>query len=73
MIVAGIDEAGYGPLLGPLVVSAALFRVPSDDDLDLWDALSPVVSRAPVDGAVPVNDSKKLYQREMPALQRPPH
>ncbi len=30
-IVAGIDEVGYGPTLGPLVVAAAVFRI---DDRD---------------------------------------
>lgn len=49
MILAGIDEAGYGPQLGPLVVSMAAFRVvgklpPPDaeeapDPHDLWRAL----------------------------------
>ena len=32
MIVAGIDEAGYGPMLGPLVVGCAAFEVLETDD-----------------------------------------
>ena len=40
-IVAGIDEAGYGPWLGPLVVSAAALRVPPElAEVDLWKTLS---------------------------------
>jgi len=65
-VIAGIDEAGYGPLLGPLVVAATAFRVPAErHEADLWDALSAVVSPAikGARGRLPVADSKKVYHR----------
>lgn len=51
-LYAGVDEAGYGPVLGPLCVSAAVFRVaapiePGGAAPDLWKALRRAVSRAP--------------------------
>ncbi|MCP4250182.1 MAG: hypothetical protein GY778_24325 [bacterium] len=65
-IVAGIDEAGYGPLLGPLVVTGAAFEVP-DDRLDacLWEQLAESVTRRPGrrELRLPIVDSKKLYHR----------
>lgn len=66
LIVAGIDEAGYGPLLGPLCVGMAAFRVeswrPGDPPPNLWSALSPAVCRKPGDKKrrIAVDDSKKL-------------
>lgn len=64
-VVAGIDEAGYGPLLGPLVVSGAAFEVPDPAvDDDLWTRLSEVVCRSPRDPTrVPVDDSKRLFSQ----------
>lgn len=63
----GTDEAGYGPNLGPLVISASLWHVP--DQMrgdDLYAALADVVSRRETrDSAlsqVPMADSKTLYK-----------
>ncbi len=64
-ILAGIDEAGLGPLLGPLVVTGAAFRVP-DDQLDrcLWQTLrlSCASSMARAGRRLVVADSKRLYR-----------
>lgn len=68
----GIDEAGYGPNLGPLVMAAVVIEScgPADacpPDLDppanLWDDLAPSVCRAggPTDRFA-VDDSKKILK-----------
>ena len=64
-VVAGIDEAGYGPRLGPLLVSAVAFRVPDDAaDGCLWERLAPVVGRSVRDRErVAVDDSKRLFSQ----------
>jgi ribonuclease HII len=65
----GTDEAGYGPNLGPLVISATVWEVPDGvGGEDLYRLLGPCVAplpgRAADDGPAPVafGDSKRLYK-----------
>lgn len=70
-VLAGIDEAGYGPRLGPLVTSATAFRLPeaagsagaSPHGAVLWELLSDAVSGAGrrAGKRLRVCDSKVVY------------
>jgi len=63
-LLIGMDEAGYGPNLGPLVVSATVWEVPGDPrKIDLWKTFAGVVEQsAPVDNShIQIADSKLVY------------
>lgn len=66
--IAGIDEAGYGPTLGPLVISlasvASASPIDGKDDADLIrNCLGTAVCRRPgrFRHRIPIDDSKRLY------------
>ncbi|MHC4552940.1 MAG: ribonuclease H family protein [Planctomycetota bacterium] len=66
-LLVGIDEAGYGPLLGPLVVSCAAFELPESLLREnLWDILHKGVSQQKkgLQGRLLIADSKKAYNRK---------
>lgn len=77
LVVVGIDEAGLGPLLGPLCVGLTAFRVeswaPGDPRPDLWRLLASGVCKAPRDpeGRVAVADSKELKLANNAAKRHP--
>ncbi|HUG19283.1 MAG TPA: hypothetical protein VMM56_09920 [Planctomycetaceae bacterium] len=62
--VIGVDEAGYGPNLGPLVVTATSWELPDELSVeDFWEFLHPCVSQnSPSDpDRIHVADSKLVH------------
>jgi hypothetical protein len=62
--IVGIDEAGYGPNLGPLVMTSVACRVPERlAGADLWHVLRPAVRRHTdaEDRRLLIADSKLIY------------
>ena len=74
-ILAGIDEAGFGPKLGPLVVSGVAFRVPDERvGQCLWKTLRATCTAkaGKAERRLQITDSKQLYRppRGLAPLER---
>jgi hypothetical protein len=76
-LLLGLDEAGYGPFLGPLCVGAAVFRARVDDADKppcLWKSLKAIVCKTPRQSTARrprlcVNDSKALKKATGPGVE----
>jgi hypothetical protein len=68
---AGIDEAGLGPLLGPMTIGYSAFRVPPDVR-DLWRALRRACTGDVAKDAtrLVVADSKVVFTRDARSARR---
>lgn len=77
LVYAGIDEAGYGPLLGPLCVGCSVFIVNDADPAagapNLWRLLDGAVCRSRRDAKnrIAIEDSKKLKGSNASATSHP--
>jgi hypothetical protein len=61
----GMDEAGIGPNIGPLVVAAVVWETPGDpQNLDFWKTFRTVVARDPkaTSPRLVIADSKAVFQ-----------
>ncbi len=76
VILVGIDEAGFGPILGPLVVSSSTFSLPhhlltldstGSPQADLWQVLkkSAANKRKHLAGRLLIADSKKAHSKSL--------
>jgi len=65
-LIIGLDEAGYGPNLGPLLVAGSAWLVPEGlTETDFLEAFHKTFSAkgwSPGCPQIPLGDSKKLYQ-----------
>ncbi|MFG0334750.1 MAG: hypothetical protein ACF8TS_15445, partial [Maioricimonas sp. JB049] len=74
-LVFGMDEAGYGPNLGPLVIVVTCWEVPDGKPpFDFWTALEHVITQTPSRGdpRLHVADSKQVHssQKGLERLER---
>ena len=68
VVLVGIDEAGFGPILGPLVVSSSTISLPHHLlTSDLWQILRRSVAnrRKRLAGRLLIADSKKAYSKSL--------
>jgi len=75
--IVGVDEAGYGPNLGPFVMCSVAWRVPddrvADDGVDFWGLLPAVLCKGDgkANGRLVVDDSKVVHgKRGLAGLER---
>jgi ribonuclease HII len=65
-LLIGVDEAGYGPNLGPLLIGGSAWLVPRDlGEIEFFQLLANSFHTSawcPACQHVPLGDSKKLYQ-----------
>ena len=71
-LVAGVDEAGLGPLLGPFCMGWAVLSKPVDAGDDLWSLLQEVVTDDPKRDRerLVVADSKRVFTRNERGFRR---
>ena len=65
-LLIGVDEAGYGPSMGPLTICATVWRVPiAFDATQMADLLEPEFQCEPIksnSSHIPIGDSKNIHK-----------